>query len=73
MYRQALDALTLRKQVTRDDAFAYFQLMQLMLNGYFSSPVFWSMDLDDKVKQHEMTVTKLLDFMLYGIAEETKP
>ena len=43
--------------------------MQLMLNGYFSSPAFQHMDLQKKVEIHEMLVPKLLDHMLYGIAK----
>lgn len=72
MYNQTLDSLILRDEVTRDDAVSYFHLMQLMLNGYFSSPAFQSTDLSEKVKIHEMIVPKLLDYMLYGIAKGEK-
>lgn len=72
MYNQTLDSLILRDEVTRDDAVSYFHLMQLMLNGYFSSPAFQSIDLSEKVKIHEMMIPKLLDYMLYGIAKEEK-
>ncbi|MGN0402241.1 MAG: TetR/AcrR family transcriptional regulator [Acetatifactor sp.] len=69
MYNQALDSLILRDTVSREDALTYFHLMQLMLNGYFSSPAFQNMDISEKVKMHEMIVSKLLDYMLYGIAK----
>ncbi|MDD2980312.1 MAG: TetR/AcrR family transcriptional regulator [Hespellia sp.] len=69
IYNQALDSLTLRNGVSRNDALSYFHLMQVMLNGYFSSPVFQNTDLSEKIKKHEMIVPKLLDFMLYGIAK----
>ena len=72
MYNQTLNSLMLRDEVSRDDAVSYFHLMQLMLNGYFSSPAFQSTDLSEKVKIHEMIVPKLLDYMLYGIAKGEK-
>ena len=69
MYTQTLDALHLREGVSRTDAVEYFHLMQLMLNGYFSSPAFQNMELQKKVEIHEMILPKLLDYMLYGIAK----
>lgn len=33
---------------------------------------FGKMDIPEKVKMHEMIVSKLLDYMLYGIAEGEK-
>lgn len=69
MYNRTLDLLILREGVSREDAVSYFHLMQLMLNGYFSSPAFQNTDLPKKVKIHEKMVPKLLDYMLYGIAK----
>lgn len=69
MYIQTLDTLILRNGISREDAISYFHLMQLMLNGYFSSPVFHNTELQEKVEIHEMIVPKLLDCMLYGIAK----
>ena len=72
MYNQVLNSLILREGVSRENAVSYFHLMQLMLNGYFCSPVFQNMDLTEKVKMHETIVSKLLDYMLYGIAKGEK-
>lgn len=72
MYNQALDSLILRDNISSDDALSYFHLMQLMLNGYFSSPAFQNMEIPEKAKIHEITVSKLLDYMLYGIAKGEK-
>lgn len=72
MYNQALDSLVRQDNVSRDDALSYFHLMQLMLNGYFSSPAFQNTDMPEKIKMHEMIVSKLLDYMLYGIAKREK-
>lgn len=69
IYRRTLAPLTLREGVSKKEALSYFRLMQLMLNGYFSSPAFQNTDLSEKVKIHERLVPKLLNFMLYGIAK----
>ncbi|MGN0114565.1 MAG: TetR/AcrR family transcriptional regulator [Acutalibacteraceae bacterium] len=66
--RRAVESVSLRKGVTADDAMLYFKQMQTMFNGYFSSPAYQNIDLDEKVKIHETNIPKLLDFMLYGIA-----
>lgn len=70
IYHTTLDSVTLRDGISRDDAISYFHLMQLMLNGYFSSPTFQTTNISEKVKIHEMIVSKLLDYMLYGIAKD---
>ena len=69
MYNVTLNSLILRDGISMDDAISYFHLMQLMLNGYFSSPAFQNTELHKKVEIHEMIVSKLLDYMLYGIAK----
>lgn len=69
IYSATLDSLILRDGISRDDAVSYFHLMQLMLNGYFSSPAFRNTALPEKVEMHEMIVSRLLDCMLYGIAK----
>ena len=69
MYNTTLDSLILRDGISRDDAIAYFHLLQLMLNGYFSSPAFQNTEMQKKVEMHEMIVSKLLDCMLYGIVK----
>lgn len=69
MYNRTLDSIILRDGISREDAVSYFHLMQLMLNGYFSSPAFQNTNLSQKVEIHEMIVSKLLDYMLYGIAK----
>lgn len=72
MYNTTLDSIILRDGISREDAVSYFHLMQLMLNGYFSSPTFQNTNMFEKVEIHEMIVSKLLDYMLYGIAKGVK-
>lgn len=69
MYSKTLDSIVLRDGISRQDAVSYFHLMQLMLNGYFSSPAFQNTNPSERVETHEMIVSKLLDCMLYGIAK----
>lgn len=70
MYVRTLDGVILRDGISREDALSYFHLMQLMLNGYFSSPAFQYTEPQKKVELHETAVSKLLNCMLYGIAKE---
>lgn len=69
IYLQTLNSLVLRDGISRENAVSYFHLMQLMLNGYFSSPAFQRTALEEKAKMHEMLLPKLLDLMLHGIAK----
>lgn len=69
MYKKTLDTLILRDGISEEDAVSYFHLLQLMLNGYFSSPSFQSTSLQEKAKLHEKILPKLFDCMLYGIAK----
>ena len=69
MYGEMLDALELRDGISREDAFCYFHMMQLMVNGYFSSPAVQSAAFEKRVELHERIVPRLLDCMLYGIAK----
>lgn len=69
IYRAALSGMTLRDGVTEEDALAYYEIMQEMFNGYFSSPAYAGKDFERIVAEHEDKLAKMLDFMLYGIAE----
>lgn len=69
IYRSVVATITLRDGITEEDAINHFRLMQRMFNGYFSSSAYRSMTLDKQIKEHEMNLSKLLDFMLYGIAK----
>ncbi len=69
IYERILDSLPLRKDVTREEATVYFSLMQNMFNGYFSSDFCLGQTFAELTATHEANLTKLLDFMLYGIAE----
>lgn len=69
IYRSVVSDITLRDGITEEDAIDYFRQMQRMFNGYFSSSAYRYMALDEQIREHEMNLSKLLDFMLYGIAK----
>lgn len=69
IYRNVVSGITLRDGITEEDAIDYFRQMQRMFNGYFSSSAYRYKALDDQILEHEMNLSKLLDFMLYGIAK----
>lgn len=69
IYRSVVASIALRDGITEEDAIGYFRQMQRMFNGYFSSSAYRYMALDDQIREHEMNLSKLLDFMLYGIAK----
>lgn len=70
IYRSALKKLTLRSGVSEEQALSYFQLMQEMFNGYFSSSAYGGSDFSDVIAEHEEKLNQILDIMLYGIAKE---
>lgn len=69
MYEKTISGLTLRENVSKEDALRYFSLFQEMFNVYFCSPAFQTMDFEEKIQIHESTIPRILNFMLYGIAE----
>lgn len=64
-----MSSVELRDGITEEEAVEYFRQMQRMFNGYFSSSAYRHMSLDEQVNEHETSLPKLLDFMLYGIAK----
>lgn len=69
LYREIIRTVPLRPGVTEEEAMQYFALMQEMFNGYFSSPAMRGLSFSDTMAAHEEGLSRLLDFMLYGIAQ----
>lgn len=69
LYLDMLSTLSLRPDVTQNDAMEYFSMMQHMFNAYFSRPDFDSTPFSQRMLVHEASLSKVLDFMLYGIAQ----
>lgn len=72
VYRAALSRLPLREGVTEADAMEYYESMQEMFNGYYNSPAYEGKGLESAMADHECRLAKILDFMLYGIAERKR-
>lgn len=69
IYQTALSKIKLREGVTEADAIEYYEIMQEMFNGYFSSPAYANKDFHILVADHEERLSKMLNIMLYGIGE----
>lgn len=72
VYLRAIDGIKLRKGVSREDALEYYSLLQNTLNGYLSGGEASADNFDFVFNTHERNLEKMLDFMLYGIAQEEK-
>lgn len=70
IYRSALQKMTLRNGISEAQALSYFEIMQEMFNGYFSSSAYAGYDFSVVVTEHEEKLNQMLDFMLYGIVKE---
>lgn len=68
-YEEILDEIMLRPGITKADSILYLKLLQEMFNGYFSSPAVSGLSFKDTLTMHEEGLSKMFDFILYGIAE----
>lgn len=68
LYEKLLCSIPIRPDITRADAMEYFALIQALFNGYFSSPAYRDLSFSELVEAHEISLSRVLDFMLYGIA-----
>lgn len=69
VYKSIIDVTSLRSGITREDAIAYFKLIQTMFNGYFFSDESVQEDFSTILEHHENKLSKIMEFILYGIAE----
>lgn len=70
IYQAALEKMTLRQNVTKQEAISYYSFVQEAFNGYFRSPAYEPTSFSDLVSNHESMLKKMLDLMLYGIVKE---
>ena len=70
LYRTVLTEITLRDGVTQEEALDYYEIIQEMFNGYFSSETIPGGDLENIMIAHEEKLSRTIDFMLYGIAQK---
>ncbi|MPM95420.1 hypothetical protein SDC9_142574 [bioreactor metagenome] len=69
IYMNILNSVKLRNGITYENAMNYFTLMQTMFNGYFSSPISNEISIAECIDLHEEYLSKIIDFMIFGIAE----
>ncbi|MGN1195623.1 MAG: hypothetical protein ACI4SB_09080, partial [Acutalibacteraceae bacterium] len=72
VYLCAVDNIRLRKGVSKEDALEYYALLQNMLDSYLRIGKSSSGDFDSAFYDHEKRLERILDFILYGIAQEEK-
>lgn len=70
IYVSLIKNLKLRKDVDEKEAMKYFSLMQTMYNAYFFSFSYNQSSFAQIIEEHERGIQKILDFMLYGIAQK---
>lgn len=70
IYQSAISRMILREGVTQTDALEYYEIMQEMFNGYFSSPSYAGKSFETVVSDHEESLSKMLNLMLYGIGKK---
>lgn len=71
-YSDALEHITLRSHITKEDALEYFIIFQEMFNGYFQSRAREGSNFNTLIEDHELKLSALLNLMIYGIAKEEK-
>ena len=69
-YKKLLGQVELRDGITDDLALEYFTLFQEIFNGYFQKRALEDHNVTALAEEHELNLTKILDFILYGIAKE---
>lgn len=70
-FQSLIARLTLRPGVTPEDAANYFTIMQSLFNLHFGSTASAGENLPNLAAEHEKTLPKMLDLMLYGIVQRS--
>lgn len=70
VYLAAIKNIRLRKGVSENDALSYYSLLQDMFNGYTGEKKEKERNFRSDFLNHEKSLEKTLDFILYGIAEQ---
>lgn len=68
--RSAINHVRLRQDVRENEAMRVFSLIQYAYNGYFQSESMKSRTLEERMQLHEKEIPRILDCLLYGIAEK---
>lgn len=69
-YEAALGKITLRDDISKEEAMNFFFIFQEMFNGYYQQKAHENTDFKTLIQDHELGLSKILNIMLYGIAKE---
>lgn len=69
-YQKIIQSVTLRDDISEEEALEYFFIFGEMFNGYFGSKAYQTTDFSTLVNEHEMKLSKILSIILYGIVKE---
>ncbi|MGN1117584.1 MAG: TetR/AcrR family transcriptional regulator [Acutalibacteraceae bacterium] len=70
VYLNVIEKIKLRSGISKQDVTEYYSLLQNILNGYLIGIKSQENSFDSVFVNHEKGLEKILDFMLYGIAEK---
>lgn len=70
LYSRAIHTIKLREGITDQDALRYYNLLQNMLNSYFSQQILSGEPFPMAAASHEKDLETILNYILYGIAEK---
>lgn len=70
LYKEAVKSLKLRSGVSEENAAEYYNMLQNMLNSFISRQPNDKTSFGATAVQHEKQLENILNYMLYGIAEE---
>lgn len=70
VYLNVIDHIRLRKGISKEDVLECYSLLQNVLNGYLIGGNASENSFDSAFSNHEKSLEKILDFILYGIAEQ---
>lgn len=70
LYKSAMKKIKLRDGISEEDAVQYYNMLQNMLNGCLSRNDLDADSFAAAFLQHEEHLKKIIDYMLYGIAEK---
>lgn len=68
IYEHMLDHLELRPGVSKEEALAYYRQVEQMFNSWYSLRPAEGDSLAQQIEDHELSLPRVLDYMLYGVA-----
>lgn len=71
-FRSLLEQIQLRDGISIEAAMEYFMVFLEMFNGYFQNKSGGKDDIHALIEDHEVNLSRILDIMLYGVAEKEK-